>query len=72
MSRRQKVFAFIGAFMGVIYLSRDVFGLPEFFACFCMGAAFGVLVLNLFLTDERAAKLCAWKRRVLARLVGRG
>lgn len=70
MSKRQKRFAFLGAWMGLLYLTRDF--LPEFLGCFLMGMASGLLVLNILLTEESTAKLCAWKKRVLARLVGRG
>lgn len=72
MSKRQKRIAFIGAFMGLLYLCREIFDMPEYLAGFCLGAAFAVLLMNLILTDERAERLCNWKKRVLARLVGRG
>ncbi|MDE7010165.1 MAG: hypothetical protein K2O93_03055 [Oscillospiraceae bacterium] len=72
MSKQQKRFAFLGAFIGLIYLGRELLSLPEFFTCFCVGAAFAMFLLNIFLTEENMLKLCAWKKRVLARLAGRG
>ncbi|MCI8878565.1 MAG: hypothetical protein HFF78_06300 [Oscillospiraceae bacterium] len=72
MSKRQKRFAFIGAFAGLLYLARGLLPPPELLVCFCLGTALGILALNIFLTDERAEKLHAWKKRAFARLVGRG
>lgn len=72
LTKKLHVFSWIGVMSFVIFLILENMGLAdsgytEIIASFCLGLAFGILMMTLFYTSRHISKFQAFKRRLLKR-----
>lgn len=72
LTKKLHVFSWIGVMSFVIFLILESMGLAdsgytEIIASFCLGLAFGILMMTLFYTSRHISKFQAFKRRLLKR-----